>query len=184
MRDFLVYLAGPIAGLTYDQGQDWREYVMAHLPQEIHGISPLRAKAERLARQGVITDTYEDCPLTSQRGIWVRDQMDCLRADALIVNLLGAKSVSIGTMFELAWAALHKVPVILVIEKTGNLHDHPFVREAAGFRVETLDDAIAVAEAVLLPTGRGTVRLTPEFPIPAIGLDGQPTAMRWERNPS
>lgn len=170
MRDFLVYLAGPIDGLTYDQGQDWRAYVAKELPKEIRAISPLRAKGERLARLGIITDTYEDNPLTSQRGIWSRDQMDCLRANALIVNLLGAKKVSIGTMFELAWASRADVPIILVMERTGNVHNHPFVRECASFRVETLDEAITVCEAILIPEGQGTAReIEPEYPVQAEG---------------
>jgi nucleoside 2-deoxyribosyltransferase len=158
MRDFLVYLAGPIAGLTYDQGQDWRDYVAKELPREIRAVSPLRAKAERLTRTGIITDSYEDNPLTSQRGLTARDRMDCTRSDALIMNLLGAQRVTIGTMIEIGWADAHRIPIILVIEKSGNLHDHPMVRECASFRVETLDDAVTVCEAILLPEGKGTAR--------------------------
>lgn len=158
MRDFLVYLAGPIAGHAFAEAQDWRDYVAKELPREIRAISPLRAKGERLARLGVITGTYEDNPLTSQRGITNRDRMDCTRADAVIINLLGARTVTIGTMIEIGWADAHRIPIILVMEASGNVHDHPIVRECAAFRVETLDEAVTVCEAVLMPEGVGTAR--------------------------
>ncbi len=157
-RDFLVYLAGPIDGLTYAEGQDWRDDFSKALPVEIRGISPLRGKSADLARVGVIRDSYEENPLTSQVGITTRDRFDCTRADAVVFNFSGAKKVSIGTCIELGWADSQRIPIILVMEKEGNVHDHPMVRAMAGFRVETLDQAAAVLEAILLPEGVGTVR--------------------------
>lgn len=156
--NFLVYLAGPISGLTYGEGQSWREYAMAHLPQEIHGISPLRCKAEELNRVGIIQDAYENNPLTSTSGITTRDKFDCIRADAVIFNLLGAKTVSVGTMIEYGWASAARVnPIIVtVMEDKGNLHEHPMVRGVTGFRVNNLDDGLRILEAVLLPSGMGT----------------------------
>lgn len=162
-RDFLVYMAGPISGLTYADGQSWRDYVAANLPQEIRAISPLRAKAQALARVGIITDSYEDNPLTSTSGITTRDRQDCTRADAVIFNMLGAKTVSVGTCIEFGWADAHRIPIILVMEKTGNLHEHPMVRGVAGYRVETLDQGIAILEAVLMPEGKGTPRIIEPF---------------------
>jgi len=158
MRDFLVYLAGPIAGLTYDGGQSWRDYVSAHLPQEIRGISPLRGKAQRLARAGVIHDSYEDNPLASQHGLTTRDRFDCSRCDAVFMNLLGATNVTIGTMIEVGWADAFRKPLILIMEPKGNIHDHPMVRDCAGFRVDSLESGIAVCAAILMPEGVGTLR--------------------------
>jgi nucleoside 2-deoxyribosyltransferase len=164
-RDFLVYLAGPISGMTYDEAQAWRAYASQNLPQEIRAISPLRAKSQRLARLGKIWNSYEDHPLCCESGITARDRNDCTRADALIVNLLGATFVSPGTCIELGWADVYRIPVILVMEKTGNPYDHPMVRRTAGFRVETLDEALAVCEAVLMPEGVGPARELPLEPI-------------------
>jgi nucleoside 2-deoxyribosyltransferase len=163
-RDFLVYLAGPIAGLTYSDGQGWREYAAANLPQEIRVISPLRAKDVRLARAGIITDSYEDNPLTSQRGITVRDRNDCLRSDLILINLLGAKTVSIGTCIEFGWADSKRTPIVLVMEPDSNLHDHPMIRDIASYRVPDLDAALKIVEAVLMPEGEGTPReLSPDL---------------------
>jgi nucleoside 2-deoxyribosyltransferase len=162
-RDFLVYLAGPISGLVYDQAQDWRDYAAANLPQEIRAISPLRAKKAELSRVGIIQDAYEGHPLTSTAGITNRDKYDCMRADAVLFYLLGAKTVSVGTCIEFGWASVARAnPVIVtVIEDGGNLHEHPMVRGVTGFRVNNLDDGLKILEAVLLPEGKGTPRMLP-----------------------
>lgn len=157
-RDFLVYLAGPITGLTYGEGQGWREYCAAELPVEIRAISPLRAKGVELSRRGPLRDAYEDNCLTSTSGITTRDRFDCTRADAVLVNLYGATEVSIGTCIELGWADAHRIPIVLVIEHKGNIHDHPMVRGVTGFRVDSLEEGIEVLIAVLMPEGKGTTR--------------------------
>jgi nucleoside 2-deoxyribosyltransferase len=164
-RDFLVYLAGPIAGLTYDQGQDWRAYACQQFPEEIRGISPLRCK-EILRREGIITiKSYSNSPLTTDKGITTRDTQDCSRADALLVNLLGAKAVSFGTPSEFGMAHILRIPIVVVIEDEGNPYDHPMMRDMAGFRVNNLDEGIAVIEALLMPEGVGTARELPLEPI-------------------
>ena len=33
MRNCLVYLSGPITGLTYEEAAEWREYVIQHAIQ-------------------------------------------------------------------------------------------------------------------------------------------------------
>jgi len=77
-----------------------------------------------------------------------RDYFDCTTCDILIVNLLGYTRVSIGTVMEIAWAHAHRIPIICIMEE-GNIHDHPMINEAIGFRVESVYDAIDVARAVL-----------------------------------
>ena len=39
-----VYLAGPIKGLTFDEGQEWRDVITDMLEPEIDAFSPLRWK--------------------------------------------------------------------------------------------------------------------------------------------
>jgi nucleoside 2-deoxyribosyltransferase len=163
-RDFLVYLAGPISGLTYDDGQDWREYAAANLPQEIRAISPLRAKRDLLKDVGKIQDAYENNPFTSTTGITARDKFDCMRADAVLFNMAGAKTVSVGTCIEFGWASAKVNPIIITImEKSGNLHDHPMVRGVTGFRVETLDEGLQALERILMPEGVGTPRINRNY---------------------
>jgi nucleoside 2-deoxyribosyltransferase len=164
---FLVYLAGPIAGLTFDQGQGWREYACQQFPEEIEGISPLRCK-EILRRGGgpIGIGKYDNSPLTRDEGITTRDRQDCTRANALLVNLLGAKYASPGTSIEFGWADAHRIPTVVVMEDEGNPYDHPMVRALTGYRVNNLDEGISIIEALLMPSGKGTPRQIPcEEPI-------------------
>lgn len=152
-----VYLAGPITGLNYGACTDWRKYAKQQL--ESAGIqawsSPMRGKEylETVARDKPFTadgNAYSSMgPLSSDRGIVTRDRWDATRCDVILVNFLGAKQVSIGTVFEIAWADLSRIPVVCCMEPTGNPHEHGFIKEAIGFRVETLDYGIDIVKAIL-----------------------------------
>jgi hypothetical protein len=148
----LVYLAGPITGLTFGEATDWRDEVRRKLPRHIKTLSPMRGKQyleQRSSFDGKIMDSYAEYPLSSARGINTRDHWDCTRATAVFVNLLGAKTVSIGTVMEIAWAYTNGVPCIMVIEDTGNIHEHSMIRESVGFRVNSLDMGIEVLISLL-----------------------------------
>jgi nucleoside 2-deoxyribosyltransferase len=146
-----VYLAGPIKGLTYDKCNSWREYAIEELAKHnIIGVSPIRCK-EYLNTGELLLGSYET-PLSCDRGIVTRDRWDVTKnCDVMLVNLLGAEKISIGTMFEYAWADMARKPIITVIELEGNIHDHAFVRETTGFRVETLKQGLEIAVAILNP---------------------------------
>lgn len=143
----LVYLAGPITGLSYGDTTTWREIVEKEFGEDIEALSPMRGKTYLLQKTS-IADTYEDIVLSSQRAIYCRDMWDCNRCDVLFVNVLGAKTVSIGTVMEVAWAAQHKKPIVLVMEKEGNPHEHAMFREACPFRVESLASAILLVKTI------------------------------------
>lgn len=151
----LVYLYGPITGLTYDGAQDWRTWMRDELARaEIDAVSPLRFK-HYLARLSEITGHGRDYEgmsvLSSQQGVLARDKFDVLRADMLIGNFLGAKQPSIGSMFEQAWAHMHHKPIAVAIDPpgSGNPHDHMFFNGTVGFSVRTLEELRDVAIAVL-----------------------------------
>jgi nucleoside 2-deoxyribosyltransferase len=145
-----VYLAGPITGCGYGECRDWRKGLIAQFRQyaTVELLDPMRGK-EYLATEPTIADCYDEHVLSSSRGIMTRDHWDTTRCDILLVNLLRAPKVSIGTVMELAWAWDNGIPTIVVMEKDGNLHDHSMIREATGFRVETLEEAAIVLKAML-----------------------------------
>lgn len=146
---YIAYLAGPITGLSYEGATDWRAYAKSKLDPSIAGMSPLRGKSY-LSQVKEIKDTYEDIAMSCAKGITARDFNDCRRADIVIANLKGADRVSIGTVIEIAWAKAFNVPCIAVIDD-GDMHDHAMIRESVGFIVNTLDEAIHIANAVLIP---------------------------------
>ena len=143
-----VYLAGPISGLMYGEAVDWREGLIKHWHGKIQALSPMRAKhylngSERLKAQG----DY-DWPMSTAKSITTRDRWDCMRSDVALVNLLGAERVSIGTVMEIAWCDMQRVPTVVVME-SDNVHNHDMITEAAGFLVTNMDDAITMIEAML-----------------------------------
>lgn len=159
-----IYLAGPITGCTYQGCTSWREAFKEMLakamagpdwrPEEVRCLSPMRAK-DYLDQVGIINKDYpsvEFGPLSCSRGIMTRDFFDCCRANILVTNLLGASVVSIGTVMEIAWAYQNNTPNIVIMEPDNkNLHEHPMIWEAIGFRVESLQQAADTAVAVLWP---------------------------------
>lgn len=142
---YLIYLAGPITGLSYEGCTDWREDVIIGFEvgtSHIQGVSPMRTK-QYLTGETTIGDSYEQHIMSSQRGIFARDTWDVRRCDALLVNLLGATRVSIGTVMEIAQAKELNKPIVLVMEK-GNIHDHAMLREACPFITDDLDVGVDV----------------------------------------
>ena len=145
----LVYLAGPITGCSYNEAVDWRKIFPQLVGDSVICLSPMRGKAYLSGIPSLKAD-YEDL-LAGQRGIWSRDHFDVHRCDCLVANLLNTKIVSIGTMFELAWTSERRIPIVLIIESEGNIHAHPFVREACNFRVTTLDEAAETVRLIISP---------------------------------
>ena len=147
---YKVYLAGPIAGLTYDEATNWRGCVRQLLPDCIQCFSPMRGK-DFLKREGTISpDAYEE-EINSAHGIMGRDHYDVCTADAVLMNLLGAGRVSIGSVIEAAWCFAYRVPLILVMEPAGNVHEHVMLAEIPIYRVPTLLDGCSMVRQLLLP---------------------------------
>src|SRR3989338_7080372 len=146
--EFLVYPAGPIRNCSYATATDWRALVAQRLaPFDIRVISPLRCKPflegiERLSGQG------SDHPLATSKGIMVRDFYDVERCDLLLVNLIGATEVSIGTVLEIGAGHILRKPIVLAMEE-GNVHEHRVLRAVSGFIVPSLEEAIEITKAVL-----------------------------------
>lgn len=179
MQHKKIYLAGPIAGLSYGESAlGWRAYVDSNLSgyypaagANVYGdngiqldcYSPMRGKGFlRDVKQDQILDKleYKASPVSTTLGILGRDRHDTTGADVVFMNLIGAKKVSIGTMVELGWADLSRKPVILCMEEAGtltddetknNVHEHLFVQGLVTYRVKSLDEGIACAKLILLP---------------------------------
>lgn len=149
---FLIYLAGPITGISYDGCTEWREYVKENIDDSIITLSPMRGKQFIKERSvgNTVGMSYEDSPLASTKGINTRDYNDVRRADAILVNFIGSERVSIGTVMEIAWARAFSIPVIACMEED-NIHSHSMLNYACGYIVDSLDKGITILEAVLLP---------------------------------
>lgn len=149
-----VYLAGPITGLQYGTARHtWRKEFPLLLPDHIHCFSPMRG-AELMDRAGVIKagSEYESQHhIENARGIFTRDINDIQKCDIVVANFIGAGRVSIGTCVEFGAAHILRKPVVIIMEKTGNVHHHAFITEIGGFWVDNIEDAADVVTTLMTP---------------------------------
>jgi hypothetical protein len=161
----VVYVAGPMTGLEWDDANDWREKVRMALP-DCEVRSPLRGKAW-LRQETVIESSEYPKPFGSKNAIIKRDHWDVQCADLVIANFEDTAIVdlgecgdtghlgcgkhpvaSIGTCFELAWAYEFGTPIISIIPE-GNIHRHAFIAAASLEIVSDLKTAISLARTLL-----------------------------------
>jgi nucleoside 2-deoxyribosyltransferase len=144
-----IYCAGPIAQKTYDQSELWRNEFKALVEPHIECFSPLRGK-QHLRAQGVLCPSaiYSD-PLCTDRGILIRDHLDCMRADLIVCNLLDLDLVTIGSVMECAWAYAYRKPLILIMADQ-SVHDHPMLRAVTDYRVLSVAHAAELSLSILL----------------------------------
>lgn len=163
-----VYLSGPIVGQTYQQARfGWRKQVADSLSPGIKALSPMRHEGHLAEIKNTIeANTYPDHFFSGAKVIVEKDRLDIEKCDIMLVNLLGAKKVSIGTMVEIGIAMTLGKKIVLVIEPSGtvpvgisadgmkvvygnNIHDHPFVTVPASLRLDNLDDAVYAINSLL-----------------------------------
>ena len=146
-----VYLGGIISGLRFDKANAWREEAIKKLTAyNIKAASPLRGKDHLKDKTVLHKKGFEGNVMSTQKGITTRDRWDVMTCDLVIMNLLGAEGCSIGCSMEIAWADLCRTPVILVMEKRGNPHEHAMLLECIDYRVDTMEQAIEVARKILI----------------------------------
>lgn len=147
-----VYLAGPIAGKTFEDAVGWRDDATLRL----HGLgydvyAPMRARREELSE--MVTMALEEDTFTFER-----DAYDISRADILLVNWLGVEgTVSIGTAVEMGMGHAQGKFILTVIEHPSKViyplaHDgkyHPFITGPSTVIVHSLEAAYQFLESVM-----------------------------------
>lgn len=139
-----VYLAGPITDRTIAGANDWRYEVIRKLETyHIAGISPLRCEPPRGDRY---TIANADPQFGTARAIGSKNRMDVRMCDltlAYLPKFLNDPWPSVGTISELAWAAMIGKPTILVSDDP-RITDHPVIDSNSGWILPTLNMAIEV----------------------------------------
>lgn len=150
MRNYKVYLAGPITGQSYDESTSWRQDCIVQFDiYGIDGYSPMRGKAY-LSKEDKIKDSYSDFTMSSINGINVRDYNDVKTADAILVNFLDCGTrVSIGTVMEIAWARAFQIPIVIIMDKE-NIHNHGMLT-FGNIIVDRIQAGIDAIKQLLLP---------------------------------
>ena len=141
----VVYLAGPIGGLTWEEAHGWRERA-PKLIAPCKTLSPMRDMDGQSLRSSCFTkDGREQAIEIDQipfHKLFQRDYMDVHTCDAMLINMIGAKTKSTGTICEIAWAYRRGTPMFMAMEPEGNPNDNPFITPQVPRRYPTLADAI------------------------------------------
>lgn len=144
MRKY-VYLAGPIAGCTKEEGNEWRDWVQDRLPHNIIGISPLRCEplvdGKRYTEQGAVDKMWSDA-----RAISAKNWLDTESSDLVLAYLpkeMNDRRPSIGTIIEIGWAIGLRKPLIVVSDDEQYM-EHPLIQRNASWRLDNLEDAVEV----------------------------------------
>ena len=152
MIEYKVYLAGPMSGLSFEEALKWREEFKAKLKdsgnENIHCFSPLRGRKFIEDYEKFDKDREYSHPLGTHKAINTRDHNDVKTSDLVLVNFLGAKTISIGTVMEIAWAWSYKKPIVMITDEE-NIHNHPMIRECVGFFADSLDQAVELVCDIL-----------------------------------
>jgi nucleoside 2-deoxyribosyltransferase len=136
MKQF-VYLSGPMGGCSFEEMTEWRAYVAEKLDSDtLKCLLPTRS-------------FYKDSvPKETDKWINRRDYFDCVRSQCLLVNFKGMKTLSIGTIMEIAWAYQKQIHIVCICEPDGP-QKHPMVSDSITHEVSTLDEGIAAVKELL-----------------------------------
>lgn len=104
-------------------------------------LIPMTGKASLRCEKEFRAEGMNNSPMTTNHAILGRDKWMVVQSDIVYVNLEGATNrVSIGSMFEMAWAKLLNKYVVLALDPI-SIHRHAFVLEAADIVFNTADEA-------------------------------------------
>ena len=151
---FRVYLAGSMTGSSTTTALGWRQYAYEKLTK--YGLlvySPTRGKNFDPTKPIAIDSEKEiGGPENTTRAINMRDYLDTTKADLLLVFLdVTTPLPSMGTVAEMAWAFDRRIPIVCCVPEGSIYMRHPMVSEFITYRVDTIDEGIAIVTSVLLP---------------------------------
>ncbi|WP_155253320.1 hypothetical protein [Bradyrhizobium japonicum] len=141
----LIYLSGPITG-TSAREDGWRAAVRRKLPPAFTFFDPsIQSADRRIGYLQSLTPTQDLERLRHGKFTADRNRHQIAKSDVLLCNFLHAKDrVSIGSVGEIHWASAFNIPIIIIRERQGNIHDHAVLNALASELCFSLDDACSV----------------------------------------
>lgn len=147
-----VYLSGPIQGLTYkDARYGWRKEFTDMLDPEIVVLSPMRHEGHlaELNDQPIEIGRLPKNMFSRPKMIVAKDYLDIDESTIVVINLLGATKISQGTIAEVGYATAKGKTIIVIREPEGNIHNTPFISEAASAVVGSCWEAAQLVNSLL-----------------------------------
>jgi hypothetical protein len=142
-----IYLSGPISGTAREEIALWRQQVFEMLPRKVEVFDPASSPYD-----STMAFASEESPsaaltrLAHGRLIVDRNKHIIQSSDVVLANFLHADRASIGSIGELFWANAFRVPIVIVREQSGNVHDHAMLNAIASVVTSSLEEG---CEAVL-----------------------------------
>ncbi len=126
-----------MGGCTVDEMTYWRKTAETALNSDnVKCTLPTRSFTKKVT------------PKETDKWINRRDYFDCTRASVILVNLIGMKTISIGTVMEIAWAYQNNIPVVCMVEPDGP-QNHPMLKDSITQEAATLEEAIVFVKELL-----------------------------------
>jgi hypothetical protein len=145
-----VYLSGPISGSPDGVIVGWRQHVGQLLPQDIELLDPTASPYDASSAYLVPeSDSEKLGRLMHGRLVVDRNKHLIQLSDVVLANFLHAERASIGSIGELFWANAFRVPIVVVREPAGNVHDHAMVNAIASVVTHSLEDGCAAVMNML-----------------------------------
>lgn len=153
----IVYLSGPITGLTYKEARfGWRKTFIKWLDDGITVLSPMRHEGHlaEMKKLPIEPDNLPTHLFSHPKMIVTKDFMDIDACDIMVVNLLEAKKVSQGTLIEYGYARKAGKTIITVANvvdevSIDKMHNSPFLGVISDVVVPTLKDAAIIVNSLL-----------------------------------
>ena len=162
-----IYLAGPIAGVSYEVARyAWRSEFKELLDKDWsysqfekpRCFGPMRGKEylswTKEMPSGHI-QLHDLAPeISKPHGVMGRDSWDVRTASLVVANCSFIEKPSVGTIMEIGMAHAYRVPIILIQNVDGDdshWSKHAMMVEAATYRVATVDEAVALAVLLFHP---------------------------------
>jgi hypothetical protein len=145
-----IYLSGPISGASRDDIAGWRQCVAGMLPQHVDVYDPAVLSYDvALAYETAESPSAALARLMHGRLVVDRNKHIIQSSDVVLANFLHSERASIGSIGELFWANAFRIPIVIVREQSGNIHDHAMLNAIASVVVTSLEEGCDAALNIL-----------------------------------
>lgn len=136
-----IYLSGPISGASRNEIAGWRQRVGGILPPHVNIYDPAASPYDAaLAYAATETPAAALERLMHGRLVVDRNKHIIQSSDAVLANFLQSDHASIGSIGELFWANAFRIPIVIVREQSGNVHDHAMLNAIASVVASSLEE--------------------------------------------
>lgn len=147
MKKPIIYLIGPISGISYDQATLWRKEAKEQLEDMGYIVLDPMSGQECLKGESKIGINLENSIVVTNQYIYHSDIYKVNRADVLLANLLSDSAThSLGTYIEIGYA-IAKDKLVIVVTKDNNIYKHPFI-EYSCIVVSSMEMAYEVLDSI------------------------------------